>query len=144
MGNFIPKSSPIETRLLGAMLSGALFAYDNVHLYHNGQESAHIFSSKAKYRFNITAQFKIGAFFADFFVDCSKTGSSDIKSSLVIECDGHEFHEKTKQQVERDKVRERAIVAAGYTLLRFAGSEIHRNSDACAKEIRDFLLNGLK
>ena len=54
---------------------------------------------------------------------------------LAVECDGHEFHEKTKEQAARDKRRERALVAAGYSVLRFTGSEIHRDSGGCAAEI---------
>jgi very-short-patch-repair endonuclease len=53
---------------------------------------------------------------------------------VAIECDGHDFHEKTKEQAARDKARDRAITAEGYTLLRFTGSEIWANALACASE----------
>lgn len=43
---------------------------------------------------------------------------------VAIECDGHEFHEKTKEQAARDKARDRAIQALGIPVLRFTGSEI--------------------
>lgn len=57
------------------------------------------------------------------------------REGVVIECDGHEFHERTKQQAERDKRRDRAIVAAGFPVLRFTGSEIVRDPAACAEEV---------
>lgn len=43
---------------------------------------------------------------------------------VAIECDGHDFHEKTKHQAARDKFRDRFLTASGYTVLRFTGSEI--------------------
>ena len=58
---------------------------------------------------------------------------------LVVECDGHDFHEKTKEQARRDKRRDREMLAAGYRVFRFAGSEIHADPDACVEEIRKYL-----
>jgi very-short-patch-repair endonuclease len=59
----------------------------------------------------------------------------EIIHSFIVECDGHDFHEKTKQQAQRDKQRERNLIAAGYTVIRFTGSEIYNNPYKCAKEI---------
>lgn len=53
---------------------------------------------------------------------------------VAIECDGHDFHEKTKKQAAKDKARDRAITAAGYSVLRFTGSEIWANPMGCAEE----------
>ncbi len=53
---------------------------------------------------------------------------------VAIECDGHEFHEKTKEQAARDKSRDRDLVASGYTVLRFTGSEIWADPIACAHQ----------
>jgi len=54
---------------------------------------------------------------------------------IVVECDGHEFHEKTKEQARRDKSRDRDLLAHGYAVLRFTGSEIWRNTRRCVDEI---------
>lgn len=54
---------------------------------------------------------------------------------IFIECDGHDFHEKTKEQAERDKSRDRNINCAGVLLLRFTGSEIYRDPTLCVKQI---------
>lgn len=51
---------------------------------------------------------------------------------VIIECDGHEFHERTKEQAARDKARDRNIQERGYKVLRFTGSEIWRDPFACA------------
>jgi len=46
---------------------------------------------------------------------------------LLIELDGHIWHEKSPEQVEKDKIRERELIDNGYTLLRFSGREVYRS-----------------
>lgn len=58
---------------------------------------------------------------------------------FVIECDGHEFHEKSKSQAAKDKARERALTKEGRTVIRFSGSEIYKSPGACAMEVRDII-----
>jgi very-short-patch-repair endonuclease len=50
---------------------------------------------------------------ADFVLSCPSI--SDKK--VIIECDGHDFHERTKEQAARDRGRDRAAQAAGYMML---------------------------
>jgi hypothetical protein len=57
---------------------------------------------------------------------------------IAIECDGHEFHEKTKKQVAFDKKRERDLIKSGYTVLRFSGSEIWKDPYKCAEQVFDY------
>lgn len=54
---------------------------------------------------------------------------------LAIEVDGHDFHERTKAQAQRDRSRDRALIAAGWTVLRFTGSEVHYNASGCVAEV---------
>lgn len=54
----------------------------------------------------------------------------------VVECDGHEFHQKTKEQVERDNERTRNLQASGYIVIRFSGTEIYHRSTRCARELK--------
>lgn len=61
--------------------------------------------------------------------------NSHFRWKLAIECDGHDFHERTKEQAQRDKARDRDLVADGWTVLRFTGSEIHKNPSDCAEQI---------
>lgn len=70
-----------------------------------------------------------GRFAVDFVV------RSTSREPVAIEIDGHDFHEKTKEQVASDKRRERAIVKKGFKLLRFTGSEITRNPRACVADV---------
>jgi hypothetical protein len=58
---------------------------------------------------------------------------------IAVECDGHDFHEKTKEQAAADKARDREIVAAGITVLRFTGSEIWKDAEKCAQEVEALL-----
>lgn len=62
-------------------------------------------------------------------------GDDEPVSAYAIECDGHDFHEKTKEQAARDKSRDRAITAIGVKVLRFTGSEIWRSADECAGQV---------
>jgi very-short-patch-repair endonuclease len=55
---------------------------------------------------------------------------------FVIECDGHEFHQKTKEQVERDNQRTRDMQLAGYEVIRFSGTEIYHRAHKCALEVK--------
>lgn len=59
---------------------------------------------------------------------------------IIIECDGHDFHHKTKEQVERDNERDMRIKMFGYDVLRFSGSQIYKNPMKCANDILDFAL----
>ncbi len=73
-----------------------------------------------------------GEFRVDFYLAASIDGQG---IQLVVECDGHDFHEKTKEQARRDKKRDRALKLAGFDVIRFAGSEIWENPRACAQEV---------
>jgi len=58
---------------------------------------------------------------------------------LVVELDGHDFHEKTKEQAKRDKKRDRAMAAKGLTVLRFTGSEVYKDPGAACREVMELL-----
>jgi len=58
---------------------------------------------------------------------------------VFIECDGHNFHERTKEQAARDRQKDREIQAAGIPVLRFTGSEIHKDLDSCGNQVFQFI-----
>jgi len=60
------------------------------------------------------------------------------RSFLIVECDGHDFHERTKEQAAKDRSRDREFQGKGYTVFRFTGSEIWRDPCACADQILDW------
>lgn len=92
-------------------------------------------------RIEIQAQVPIGQYFADFVLTVIHQGTPGLR--MVVECDGHDFHERTKEQAAHDKARDRFMTAQGYVVYRFTGSEIHNNAMKCADEVRQFILNGL-
>ena len=63
---------------------------------------------------------------------------------FVIECDGHEFHQKTKEQVERDNTRMRNLQKNGYEVIRFSGTEIWHRPYKCANEVLNIILSNCK
>ena len=79
------------------------------------------------------SQANIGKYRVDFL--CSMVGT---KQEYIIECDGHDFHEKTKEQVKYDKQRERYLVSKGYKVLRFSGSEIISDFERIKEELYNF------
>lgn len=79
------------------------------------------------------SQVKIGDFRVDFlFTVVSEDG---VRSKLVVECDGHNFHERTKEQAARDRSRDRQLQQSGYTVFRFTGSEIYNRPLNCARQV---------
>lgn len=62
---------------------------------------------------------------------------------LAIECDGHDFHEKTKEQARRDKSRDRLLMANGIHTIRFTGSEVFRRAQVLWESDIDPVLRSL-
>lgn len=61
-----------------------------------------------------------------------------------IECDGYEFHQKTKQQVEYDNQRQRDLQNEGIEIIRFSGSEVWKKPYKCAQEVQKIILSKCK
>lgn len=78
----------------------------------------------------LTMQRVFDQYRADFFVTapfCS--------GGFVQECDGHDFHEKTKEQAARDKQRDRWFLSRGFSTMRFTGSDIYHDASRCGDEV---------
>ena len=58
---------------------------------------------------------------------------------FIIECDGHDFHEKTKEQAAKDKKRDRELMALGYRVIRFTGSEIYDDPFMRVQEAKEII-----
>ena len=56
---------------------------------------------------------------------------------IGIEIDGHIWHEKTKEQVQYHKERERFLVSRGWTIYRFTGSEVYNDPAKCLNELQE-------
>ena len=51
-----------------------------------------------------------------------------------VEVDGHAHH-SGKDRMQRDRRRDRDLVAAGIRVVRFTGSEVFHDAAGCAEEI---------
>lgn len=77
----------------------------------------------------------VGDYRADFFFKVvDKDGTL---RQLVVEVDGHDFHERTKAQAAHDKSRDRWMTGNGYHVMRFTGSEVYANPFKCAQDVAD-------
>lgn len=68
----------------------------------------------------------------------------DTELFFPIECDGYEFHAATKEQVAKDKTRDRKLTKAGYNTIRFTGSQIYNESSECVREIIQIILSKIR
>ena len=87
-------------------------------------------------QYAISPQHQIGKFRVDFFVQ-----SLSPHATVIVECDGHDYHEKTKAQASNDKRRDRELKMQGYDVLRYTGSDIWRDPRRCADEVWKFISN---
>lgn len=71
-------------------------------------------------------QFPLARFRYDFAV----VANWKEKPLLLIECDGKDFHSSANQRAN-DKLKDEAAAKASVRLLRFTGSEINGDVDAC-------------
>jgi len=90
---------------------------------------------------SIFPQAIIGEWRADFLIISNPYYEWGSPIRIVVECDGHEFHERTKHQAARDRGRDRKMQQLGYVVLRFTGSEIWADPMRCAHEVASCLLN---
>lgn len=94
----------------------------------------------------VEPQVNMGPYRVDFFVTLTREYATEgdktawYGARVIVECDGHDFHEKTKEQAARDKERDRFLqTVAGHTVLHFTGSEIWKDVFKCATEVVDCL-----
>lgn len=140
--------SPLEQRLLLALIDTFVAeprgGIDDLHL--SGMLT---FPDIDRFNITIRQQYKISVrgkeYRADFLVSLEHRDSSADDWTrllqLVVEVDGHEFHERTKAQAQYDKSRDRAFTKQGFLVLRFTGSEVFRSPEIVAGEIESFLIS---
>jgi very-short-patch-repair endonuclease len=122
--------SPIEERLFAALITSG-DGYGRLACCPDGHQGA------TKFATHLCPQAPV----LDYRVDFLLTHYIDHEPTfrIAIECDGHDFHERTKEQAKRDKSRDRALAAADITVFRFTGSEIFRDAEKCCEEVERLL-----
>jgi very-short-patch-repair endonuclease len=126
--------SPIEKLLMAALFSEAREQpFTQVFLEEDEPFPDKPSFGEAAFIYN---QVKFGPYRVDFAIwDASLPLELADPRIMIVECDGHDFHERTKQQARRDKQRDRYFQSKGFKVLRFTGSEIYADPTECAQEI---------
>lgn len=140
-----PNISPLE-RIVGATLNYGWVYYLNAYCLE--KVTAHFFNEPMAFHdwspkgfipaFCIWHQAKVGPYAADFLIR-SQRGENSPVTWIAIECDGHDFHERTKNQAAHDKKRDRFFQKNGIVPLRFTGSEIWADPFNVNHEIMELL-----
>lgn len=104
----------------------------NVDLYHVAGEG--IYEPLRVY-----PQVGFGLFTLDFVLVRIDVFEETTEGIVVVECDGHDYHERTREQASRDKRKDRELQAEGLDIFRFSGSDICRDAAGCAKETLNHL-----
>lgn len=74
---------------------------------------------------------------ADFGLHVRAPGLGEL--SVAIECDGHAFHDQTKEDAARDRTRDRHFQGIGWLIARFPGWQVNANPRWCAERVADMV-----
>lgn len=130
--------TPIEEKFWGAAEGYVIPPYLHPKPTQHIDDLTRWFSEERALRFAIARQVEWGAYTADFVVIGRRSGDP---LHVVVECDGHDFHEKTKDQAKRDKKRDRYFAKQGAVVMRFTGSELWEDPHACVDEVMACLVH---
>ncbi|MFH1538777.1 MAG: DUF559 domain-containing protein [bacterium] len=142
--------SPIEEILLAAFISVSAERQFGLKIHNN--KNLIEFTMKMYPELTILPQAQIGVHRTDFLLRYEDIipdfdnkvkirggqeipGSENVISKIIVECDGHDFHEKTKGQAKKDKQRDRILQSTGFKVFRFTGSEIWDDPIKCVDEV---------
>jgi very-short-patch-repair endonuclease len=131
-----PVDSPIEEAFLWALTGTALSRCMEVELTKgwvigDGPERL-VIEPQAKVR-RYRVDFRLG------FVSHMTNDGAPKSAEMFVECDGHDYHERTKAQAAKDRSRDRVLQTMGMPVFRFTGSEIFKDPLACARQVLDEL-----
>lgn len=94
------------------------------------------------YVIDVSPQFEVEAngknYRLDFLVYAWHTNGNK-ELYLDVECDGHDFHHATKEQVQHDNEREYDLKMEGIDVLRFSGTQIFTEPTKCANDILNYI-----
>jgi very-short-patch-repair endonuclease len=82
----------------------------------------------------VQPQAHIGNYRVDFLLTMAlrDRGTTVSSAQMVVECDGHDFHDRTKEQASRDRARDRELQAVDLPIFRYTGSDVWRDVFAAA------------
>ena len=143
--------SPIEARFLLALVCACAKHQLAISIQDDAEE-LEVYGCEGLHGdmvLEVTPQMPLGDHRVDFALELTFTNpfhqmaatekpkylAEQVTEKLVVECDGHEFHEKTREQAKKDKSRDRDLLSRGYPVMRFTGSEIYRAPLKCAEQV---------
>jgi very-short-patch-repair endonuclease len=103
--------------------------------------------TEADFQLRIQPQAQLGDYRVDFLVTgqlIDPDGFQNFDKPVIVEADGFDFHDKTREQTIRDRKRDRDLQTQGFSVFRYAGSEIWANPFRCAKEVIGFVLEDIE
>ena len=127
--------SEIERAMLVAFVVYGLEDVGSVILRHAGNEYGPL--GRDITALVIEPQARIGKYTADFVIREFDLCEGVYGQPCVVECDGHDFHSRTKRQAAHDRKRDREMQALGFMVLRFPGSTIWADPVGCAREVAE-------
>ena len=134
----VNRESPTE-HILGIAIFNALKQlYDwPCRIYSEAEFRNFVTANNSQPIFVIVPQFGItGVGHVDFAIFAPHLSTD--KPVVVVECDGHQFH-NTPQQASEDRRRKRALELLGIPLLPFTGTDVVRESDVAERDIAEFV-----
>lgn len=125
--------SPIEEIFYGALRFAASIDGYQFDVVNSWEGVPHEFGDYIV----VQPQTEIGKYRVDFLIEYQFVN----RLKVIVECDGHDYHERTKEQASYDKARDRYLQKLGYKVFRWSGSDINADAYGCAYELFDFILD---
>jgi very-short-patch-repair endonuclease len=132
--------SPLEVVMLGALT--AVQPYVKC-LDANVKELLAAMEQYKAISYELRAAVPIGTYRADFIMTVKMDAPIEaalLPAPVIIECDGYNYHDKTREQARYDRQRDRHMQRQGFVVARFTGDEILEQPFECAFEVMDLVL----
>ena len=137
MSGIEDRTSPIEQLFESAILALTQIIGEKCDFFRGGK--GWTFSGV-----QICPQHKIGKYKADYLLCKMKTdvvNNTKGHIDIVVELDGHAFHDKDERQRRYEKKRDREMQKLGYKVFRYTGAEIVKDPFAAAIECVSYMTN---
>lgn len=148
--------SPIELAMLAALYVTGIREWDLVVMEPEaGWLVGHPVRPEANYRLTIASQAQLGDYRVDFLLtgavrhyhtdERGHLGSyaGTTERRMVVECDGFDFHDRTRQQASHDRARDRWLQSFGVLVYRYTGGDIWSDVFRHAQEAVSVLMEVL-
>lgn len=131
-----PIASPIEQLFLIAVHAQCFAEYTDVNA---GPESRTDGVDGPGRGIQIRSQWKVDKYRADFFMWQEGLAPADVYPPVIVELDGHDFHDRNKQQRSYEKARDRHFIKKGYRVVHYTGSDVVKDPNKVAFEVLEML-----